>query len=936
MERVTSARCQSFDSQNLPDTVQEGRTTNLLMLRRIFPAIYSVVVTSILAFIALAVLQFNQINSEMTREKVGILANRVAAPFEAAATIGLPLSSVRNADVLLERARQLDTGIEGVFLFGADGTLVTSTGAPGIDGALLGASVGDPDGTMRTWSGNTSDGYYAGVRLSSPDGNTVGGVVIAYSGREGTAYSWAIVGKLLLSGLVFAVLAAPLIWFALRRTLRGVMPGVDAADSELRELERQSWLLPDARRAPAMHGQNGSAPLGEMFRTAEARYRSAAEREVRSEDPYLPHLDTQAPPELRGRLSLTLSAFVAVAFLGFSGIVLFAFEQAIEPELESRATVVAELIRSEMQRTLELGIPISALGGLSSYLDGILQDFREISSIAITLPSGEPIAEAAREAAEGASFASTIGGALGAAVGIDAETVELPMLAGSEVVGTIRIEGSEMFVQTRLRDVFLDVSILAIAMLLIGVEIAIAAVTASVWKPYAQTMRLLEEQRRGAFWHVMRERGPEVVRLLAGRLNAYALDLAARGGGERPPPTLLRTSEAADIRLPVFFFALGSEITASFLPLLAGSSARPPWLSGDLAAAAPLIVYLVCIGVLSPFAGALGRRFGPTPLFLCSVPIAVTALAWMATADSVAQVALARGLVAVAYALATIAAQEYALRAEPTASRVSTVSVFMGLILGGTFCGSVIGGVVSSRLGFSSAILLGIVFILAAGATCRYGMNGPAGSPFAAPARRLCSERKSSETHRLSALLIGLAMPLSGVTAAFIWYYVPVTLAAEGQRPADIARVVMLYYLAAILLGPVVGSLGRRSQLTVPIAIAGACLSGFSLLALHSEADVWTTAFVVLSVGAGHALLRSPIYALTLDIGGASTRPVAILRLLERAGALIGLILAAALSDSGRLASLGPLLGLVVLGGGLLFLAANSALARDRQGSHTS
>lgn len=904
----------------------------MLMLRWIFPAIYLVVVASIVAFIALAVLQFNQINSEMAREKIGILAYRVAAPFEAAATIGLPLSSVRNADVLLERAHQMDKGIEGVFLFGANGTLITSAGARGVDGETLGSVLGDPIGTARAWSGDTTNGYYAGVRLADSDGIAVGAVVIANSGREGILYSWAMVGKLLLSAFIFAVLGAPLIWLALRRALKGVTSGFDAADTELRAFEDQNWLLPHAGNSRFAPPSDSAGPLAHLLQAANARYRDAVAQNT-APDPEIPQLDTQAPPSLRGRLTLTLSAFIAVVFLGFSGIVHFAFEQAIAPELESRATVVGQLIQSEMQRALELGIPISALGGLSSYLEGILQDFREISRIMITLPTGEAIAEAGRVADSGAALTSTIGAALGTAVGIKPDSIELPMLAGSEIVGRIQIVGSELFVQTRLRDVFLDVSILGIAMLLIGIEIAIAAVTFSLLKPYAQMMRLLEEQRRGAFLHVMRERGPEVVRRMAARLNAHARDLAARRANRRPAPRLLRSSEITDIRLPIFFFALGSEITASFLPILAGSAVRPSWLSGDMAAAAPLIVYLVCMSVLSPFAGALGRRFGPTPLFLSSVPIAACALALMAAADSVTQVALARGLVAVAYALATIAAQEYALRAEPEVSRVSTMSIFMGLILKGTFCGSVIGGVVASRLGFSLTILLGALFIVAAGATCKFGMNGFAGRPFVA---RISTKERLATTHRLTALLIGLAMPLSGVTAAFIWYYVPVSLDAGGQRPADIARVIMLYYLSAILIGPIVGSLGRRNDLIVPIALTGAGVTGVSLLTLNVGADFWITALVVLSVGVGHALLRSPIYALTLNFGDASTRPVAILRFVERVGALLGLIFAVALGSAGRLASLGPLLGVAVLGGALLFLSANSALARNRHRRHPS
>ncbi len=921
--------------------VIHGRTLNLLVLRRIFPAIYSVVVASLLAFVALAVLQFNQINSELEREKINILANRVAAPFESAATIGLPLSSVRNTDVLLERARQVDSAIEGALLFSADGTLLASSASARFDATSLGTLVRNGAGSGRTWSGDSADGYFAGVRLFGVDGRLAGAVLLTYSGREGTARSWTIIGKLLSTVLIFAVAGVPLIWFTMRWALRSLAASYDRIDGELREIDHRSWLARhalDPDRAPC---SSPSATLAEWFDRAAFAYREA----VDEGGPKAPSVLTQpaatdpsassheamwTTPGFRLRLASVLFAYIAAAFMAFSVLVLFAFEQAIEPELQNRAAVVAELIQDEVQRTLELGIPISALGGLSPYVEGILQDFREVSSIAILSGNGEPIAEASREIAWSGPFAST----LTTTIGIAAGTADLPILSGSEVVGTIRIEGSEALVHTRVRDVVLDVSILAFAILLIGMEIALAYVNASVWKPYVQLTVLLDEQRRGRFRHVVRERGPEAVRRLAARLNAYARDVVARRCAHRNLPRLLHTSESADIRLPLFFFALGSEVTAAFLPILAGGAARPPWLMADTAAAIPLIVYLICVGLLSPFVSALGRRFGTKSLFLGSVPIAVVALTWMATGESVTEISLARGLVALAYALATVAVQDYALRAEPTASRVTTMSVFVSVILGGTFCGSVIGGVVSSRLGFSAAILLGAVFIVVAAATCILGMRGPAGEPGALQVRRAEGARMEADRPRLFALFVGLAVPLSAVTAAFIWYYVPVYLHAGGQRPADIARVIMLYYLAAILLGPMVGSLGRQIDRTTFLALVGAALAGFSLLILNGQSGPWATSVVVLGVGAGHALLRSPIYALALDLGGASTRAVSILRFLERAGALAGLILAAALSSMGRFGLTGPVLGVVVLGGAILFTVTDVATGRDKKEGH--
>lgn len=898
---------------------------SLQIIRRIFPATYIVVGACLLAFIGLAVLQFAQINSELQREKIAILVDRVAAPFEAAATIGLPISSVRNADALVERARQLDNSIEGVFLLDANGTLVASASSADLLAVPAEAYSDGVSQTTRHWSGETGIGYYSGLRLFDGGGSAVGAVVVTYSGRDGAAQIWAMIGKLLTTGLLFAVGIAPLLWFALRRTLWRIIETYEAIDNEIQEVERENWLVPASRGYADLRSVEAN-----MLSAAVARYRNAVETGkasagslgvLREFSGYL--------SALRGRLILVLLAFIATAFIAFSALVLVSFDRAIEPELKSRASLVGNLVQSEVQRALELGIPMSALGGLSSYAQDLLQSFPDISRVTILTKDGEPIAEAARSAVSGGALNTKIGLVIGVGAGIS----EVPVFVGSEFLGTIRIEGSEVFVQTRLRDVILDVLILTLAILLIGVEIAIAVVSATVFKPHAQLLRLLEKQARGIFVHVMPVRGPAFIRRLAAQLNNHAIDLARRGIS--PPKHMsLAASESADIRLPLFFFALGSEITASFLPIMAGAAERPVWLSANVAAAAPLFVYLVCLMALFPFIGPLSRRYGPRRLFLVAVPIAFVGLAWMAGAKDATQIALARGVVALAYALATVAAQDYALRAEPGASPITMSSVFLALIFSGTFCGSIIGGVVASRFGYPVSILLGALFLVVAGAIGRTWSSEPGIDLESLPDEGARVASATADKARLAALFVGFAMPLSAVTAAFVWYYVPVTLDALGLRTADIARVVMLYYLAAILLGPLVGLFGREVRRLVPIAISGAGLAGSALLFFKVQDSFVSTTFAVLVVGVAHSLLRLPILALTLSYSGSSTRPISALRILERLGALAGLVVAMALGRAGMTASLAPVLGGIVLAGAILFILTGAMLTRAGRMRH--
>src|SRR3546814_2785269 len=81
------------------------------------------------------------------------------------------------------------------------------------------------------------------------------------------------------------------------------------------------------------------------------------------------------------------------------------------------------------------------------------------------------------------------------------------------------------------------------------------------------------------------------------------------------------------------------------------------------AAAAPLVLYLLAVAALSPFAAPLARRFGARRVFLDSVPPSILALVGLGFSDSVAAITFWRGVTAVFYATATIPCPEYALRA---------------------------------------------------------------------------------------------------------------------------------------------------------------------------------------------------------------------------------------------------------------------------------
>ncbi|MGR3715379.1 MAG: MFS transporter [Thermohalobaculum sp.] len=629
---------------------------------------------------------------------------------------------------------------------------------------------------------------------------------------------------------------------------------------------------------------------------------------------------------LRGRLILMLAALVTASVLAVGFAAISAFNRAVEPELANRTRLIVTIIRAEIQRALELGIPIDAVAGLDRYLDRSLEQFAEVDRITIATAAGKPVALVERAGAP--SLMAQTG--LGEVISVRRTTFNLPILHGNRLVAEITVEISPLFVQTRLRDVFLDVLVLALIATLVALELALAVTISSVGKPLDRVFRLLGEQRAGDFHHRIRPGGLGGLGRTAARLNDHAEDLAVRLATipaalrttidariAEARPLRLRLSDLNDIRLALFLFSVATEISSAFLPLYARAATRPEWLSPEIAAAAPLVLYLVAVAALSPFGGALARRFGARRLFLASVPPTALALMAMGFSSSLVEITLWRGVMAVFYATATIACQEYTIRAAGGQAGARPVGAFIAVVYGGVFCGSALGGLVAGRFGIDAAFVTGAVIALLSGLLGAAAMRGRAGDRAGAsqPESPLPAAATRGLGGRLIALLLGIAVPMNAATAIFIWYLTPLMLSATGSGPAEIARVVMLYYLSVVLFGPMVTRLADGRPGPVSLVVTGALGSGAALLSLSLWSGFWAVAVAVAGLGLGHTLIRAPLYALALRITGGPGPGINALRLLERVGAILGLAAGAVLlGEIGAEAGI-RLLGLAVLAG---------------------
>ena len=576
---------------------------------------------------------------------------------------------------------------------------------------------------------------------------------------------------------------------------------------------------------------------------------------------------------------------VALTFVPIIGVVVFGvltvpvFTSALAPELERRAALIGETISDDTERAIGIGIPITELVGVDEYFSEYLDAFAEIHYLAIRSSDDTRLYESDR--------ISDSGERLGAD---SSDIYEFAINDESSEEGSVDVGVDSGFVESRLRELALDVIVILIVALVIVFEIF----------------------------------------RVAGRRMWYSAD----DGADEPAGFARGT---ADIRIVLFLFVIGEELNKSFLPLFIGSADNPiPGISTAVAISLPIAAYLLAIAVASPFATRLVAAFGQRRLFLIGIVPAALSHLGMVLADNVVQIIGLRTMTGVGYALATIACLEYVLDRVSTSGRAKGIGAFVAVVIGGTFVGTALGGIIADRLGYSSVFFISFSLVVLAGLLAlrlmprKSARDGERTALFSIRDMRLVLKQPS-----LMLLMAGVTVPMNVLMAAFLWYLVPLTMASIGSTAATIARTLMVYYLVILLGSPIIARVADAGFKNWTLVGFGSVISGAVLLLPASSPSVLSLSLAVFVVGVGHTAVRGPQIDLALQIAeaelpGVGRDPVlSAMRSLERLGSLVGLLLVAVLAAQFDLTFAIGAIGATSATTGIAYLALRRSASRS-------
>ena len=669
--------------------------------------------------------------------------------------------------------------------------------------------------------------------------------------------------------------------------------------------------------------------------------------------------ENRLTPMVRRRLFALITVVLVASSVFLSWESLQLFENSLTPELNKKAEVIGLSAVGDVERAVGLGIPFTELNGVGPYLSEIGKTYPEIEYVAVTDVSGNLLYSSRNLDAKTMAFfkspeaLDTMAGAdSGSSIEIDAaHNLALPLKNADKAIGLLHVGVDKQFVQRQLNDIFFDLVIILIVGLLVAIEITLALVTFYVTAPLERLDRVLALYTRGNFSQVLVHKSRDAVGSVAGFLEECARKLneryervaaSVRAAGGAPASRLeeIRSryglgklskyfeGSIVDARIPLFIFSFAEELQKSFLPLFVKQVYEPvPYLTEEVVIGLPIAFFMGVIALATPFAGGWADKYGSRRIFIIGLIPAVAGYIGCAAATTIYELVAWRSATALGYAMITISCQGYIAAIVTRENRAKGMAVFVGVLMSASMCGTAIGGILADRIGYRLVFVLAAVFALVAGAIA-YRMLVADEDTISPKAKEKGGIfKKLGGVFRNVRFVFLAAIPAKIILTGFLYFIVPLYLFSLGSSTAETGRIMMIYPVIVIALGPAASWTADRLGSMMWMLVVGCFASGIGLVLFNDWASVWGVVLMVIVMGSAHAFTKAPQIAFVMEVCEADmenvgrTTVLGLLRTMERIGSVLGPIIAATLVGVFGYEKAIMYMGMIISGSAVLFLA---------------
>lgn len=386
------------------------------------------------------------------------------------------------------------------------------------------------------------------------------------------------------------------------------------------------------------------------------------------------------------------------------------------------------------------------------------------------------------------------------------------------------------------------------------------------------------------------------------------------------------------MRPAAFLFLFGIDISMSFLPLHMGKLYEPvSGFSKDFIMGLPISVEFFFSGVCILLSGVWMDRRGWHEPFLSGLLLATVGVLYSWLAPDAVHLILARAMVGAGYGLALMASQGFVITYTDLKSKAHGLSQLFAGIYAGSICGGASGAMLADRFGYPPVFFLGAMLLLVViGYTLlvmRNAMHRPQPGPVANqvhPRRDRGSLLRFFSNRIVLSLIFLSSFPSSVAVVGFINYFSPVYLDSIGTSQSNVGRILMIYGVSMIYVGPFISRFVDASSDKKRYVFVGCVLGSMTFLSFYVLEGLWAVVVAVLLLGlsSSFVLASQSAYILQLQVSQelGLGKAMGIFRSSSRIGQALGPLVFGALMVKSDINSSVILFGLIYLMTALLFL----------------
>jgi MFS family permease len=357
------------------------------------------------------------------------------------------------------------------------------------------------------------------------------------------------------------------------------------------------------------------------------------------------------------------------------------------------------------------------------------------------------------------------------------------------------------------------------------------------------------------------------------------------------------------IRPLVFLFIMADGFCLSFLPMYIDTLYQPILgLPREVVIALPISLFMLTLAAGMPLGGAVADRFGWYAPLLLGILVNVVGHVATGLSTNIYQLIIFRCVTAFGFALFFMSCQRFIIANTSVNKRAMGMSSFLAAFFSGDICGTVLGGMLVNRIGYSWVFYSSAVFSLITFAVAFMIFNQykaqhkkpqtDSGQGTAYLLKNVFSIFKDGE---FCTVLFLQAIPAKMVLVGFLYYFVPVYLQSLGVLQSSIGRTIICYGLALVLIGPLFSKLLGKVSFRKYNVFIGGFITAIALLAFNWYPSYAMVIGIVLSIGIAHTFSVSSQAAIISETRlvknlGAGTG-MGIFRFWERIGNICGPLL---------------------------------------------